>query len=80
MNVILSCGGFLAASLIIYISFQIGDDVESQVARMLGVLILLLSFLFGPLLIKLLMALAFFIVWPHIGDRLSLSFYRKLNK
>ncbi len=80
MIVILSCIGFLTASLIIYISFQIRDDVESQVTRMLGVLILFLSFLFGPLLIKLLMALAFFIAWPYIGDRLSLSFYRKLNK
>ena len=80
MILFLSFVGFVAASFIIYISFNIGDDVESQVARMLGLIILLLSFLFAPLWLKLIMVSLLAMIWPLIGDRLSLSFYRKLNR
>lgn len=80
MSIILSSVGFLAASIFIYISFQVRDEVESQVTRMLAMVIFLLSFLFSPLLIKLVMVLALIFTWPYIGDRLSISFYRQLNK
>ena len=80
MSVILSCVGLLTAILVIYLSFQTRDEVESQINRMLGASICLLSFLFSPLLIKLFMVLAFLIAWPIIGARLSVSFYRQRKK
>ncbi len=80
MIVILSCVGFLTASLFIYLSFRVEDEVESEVAWMLGASIFLLSFVFGPLLIKLVMVIPVFMAWPYIVARLSLSFYRQLKK
>ena len=80
MSLILFCVGFLTISLFVYIKFQMGDEAESQVIWMLGASVYLLSFLFSPLLIKLVMVLPFFMVWPYIVGRLSLFFYRKLNK
>ncbi len=80
MILLLSFIGFVAASFIIYISFHVGDDVESQVSRMLGLIILLLSFLFAPLWLKLIMVCLLAMIWPLVGDRVSLSFYRKINR
>ena len=75
MSMILVCVLPLTAILFIYISFQTKDEGTSQINRILGASIFLLSFLFSPLLIKLLMVLAFLTAWPYISDRLSLSQY-----
>ena len=80
MSIILSCILFLTATLVIYVSFQTGDEVESMVIRMTAISIFLFCFIFSSLLIKLLMLLVFFLAWPFIGARLSLSFYRQLKK
>ena len=80
MSLLLSFVGFFAASFFISLSFLLKEEVESQITRMLGALLFCLSFLFTPLLIKLFIVLAFFLLWPYLGERLSLSFYRQLNK
>ena len=80
MSVILSCVGLLTAGLITYLSFQISDEVQSLATRLVAASIFLLSFLFSPLLIKLVMLGAFFIAVPYIGESLSLFFYRQLKK
>ena len=80
MSIILSCVEFLVANLFVYISFQVRDEVSSQVVRIFGVLFSLLSFLLSPLLVKLLIVIALLITLPYISDRLSLYFYRQLKK
>ena len=72
--------GFVAASFIIYVTFHIGDDIESQMAIMLALVILLLSFLLAPLWFKLIMLLLLAMIYPLISNRISLSFYRQLNR
>ena len=80
MSVILSCVGLLTAGLITYLSFQISDEVQSLAARLVAASIFLLSFLFSPVLIRLLILVAFLIAVPYIGTHLSVSFYRQLKK
>ncbi len=80
MAAILSSIGLLTAILVIYLSWQIRDEVGAQVIRIMGASVFLLSFLFSPLWIKLVIVPAFLITWPYMSDRLSLSFYRQLNK
>ena len=80
MIVLLSCVGLLTSIIAIYFSCQSGDEIGTQIIRILSATILLLSFLFSPLLIKLLVVLAFALAWPYIGSRASLFFYRQLNK
>ena len=75
MSIILVCLLPLTAILVFYISVQTRDKGICQIYRTLSALIFLLSFLFSPLLIKLLMVLVFIIGWPYIVDRLSLSQY-----
>ena len=80
MSVILSCVGIFTIGLVIYLSFQTRDEVYSLAIRLVAAAIFLLSFLFSPLLIKLVMLGAFFIAVPYIGESLSLFFYRQLKK
>ena len=80
MSVILSCVGIFTIALVIYLSFQTRDEVYSLAIRLVAAAIFLLSFLFSPLLIKLVMLGAFFIAVPYIGESLSLFFYRQLKK
>ncbi len=80
MSVILSCVGLLTTGLITYFSFQTKDEVHSLATRLITAAIFLLSFLFSPLLIKLIILGAFFIAVPYIGDRLSMYFHRQVNK
>ncbi len=80
MSVILSCVGLLTTVLITYYSFQAGDDVHSLAIRLITAPIFLVSFLFSPLLIKLVVLGAFFMAVPYIGDRLSIYFHRQLKK
>ena len=80
MSVILSCVGLLIIGLVIYLSFQTRDEVYSLAIRLVAAAIFLLSFLWSPLLIKLVMLGAFFIAVPYIGESLSLFFYRQLKK
>jgi hypothetical protein len=80
MSFILSCVILLTAILFIYLSCQTRDKVVAQVNKILGISIFLVSFLFSPFLFKLIMLLALIIVWPYLVERLSLSFYRQLNK
>ncbi|MDJ0649288.1 MAG: hypothetical protein QNJ60_11340 [Xenococcaceae cyanobacterium MO_188.B19] len=80
MILLLSFMGFVAASFIIYVTFHIGDDIESQMAIMLALVILLLSFLLAPLWFKLIMLLLLAMIYPLISNRISLSFYRQLNR
>ena len=80
MSVILSCVGLFIIGLVIYLSFQTRDEVYSLAIRLVAAAIFLLSFLFSPLLIKLVMLGAFFIAVPYIGESLSLFFYRQLKK
>ena len=75
MSIILVCVLPLIAILVLYISFQTRDEGISQIYRTLSALIFLLSFLFSPLLIKLVMVLGFLIAWPYIVANLSLSQY-----
>ena len=72
MSVILSCAMPLTAILFISISFQTRDEIATQINLILGTLIFLVSFLFGPLLIKLVMVLVFLIFWRYLGARLSI--------
>lgn len=80
MIIILSCIGFLVGCLFFYISTQLKDDMESQITKISAFITFILSFLFSPLLFKLFMVGLLVIVWSYIGDRLSLLFYRRLNK
>ena len=80
MRIILSSIGLFSAILFIYLSFHTKDEQGTQVIRILGASIFLFSFLVSPVLIKLLLVLAFLIAWPYFGDYLSLSFHRQLNK
>ncbi len=79
MSLILSCVELLTAILFICISFQTRDEVGAQINRILGASIFLLSFLFSPLLIKLVMVSACLLAWPYMGARLTVSFYRLLQ-
>ena len=80
MSVILSCVGLFIIGLVIYLSFQTRDEVYSLATRLVAAAIFLLSFLFSPLLIKLVMLGAFFVAVPYIGESLSLFFDRQLKK
>ena len=80
MSLILSCIGFAAACIFTYISTQLNDDMESQVTKMSAIVAFILSFIFSPLLLKLFMIGLLILIWSYIGDRLSLLFYRRLNK
>ena len=80
MSLIFSFLGFVVACLFAYISSQLKDDMESQVTKMSAILAFILSFLFSPLLFKLVMVGLLLFVWSYLGDRLSLLFYRRLNK
>ena len=80
MIAILSSIGLLTAILVIYLSFYIKDEQGAQVIRILGASIFLFSFLVSPVLIKLVMMLAFLFAWPYLCTRISLSFHRQLNK
>ena len=80
MTAILSSIGLLTAILAIYLSWHTRDEVGAQVIRIMGASVFLLSFLFSPLWIKSIVVTAFLIAWPYMSDRLSLSFYRQLNK
>ena len=80
MSVILSYVGLLTTGIVIFFSFQIRDEVLSLVVRLVAATIFLLSFLFSPLLIKLLLLGAFLMATPYIGEHLSSYFYRQLKK
>ncbi len=75
MSFILVCVLLLTAILFFYMSFQARDEGISQIYMALSALIYLLIFLFSPLLVNLLMVLGFFITWPYIVARLSVSQY-----
>ena len=79
MILLLSFMGFVAASSIIYVTFHLGDDIESQMAIMLALVILLLSFLLAPLWFKLIMLIILAMIYPLISNRISLFFYRQLD-
>ena len=80
MSFILSSILILTAILFVYLSFQTRDKVLAQVNRILGILILLVSFLFSPFLIKLIMVLMLSVFWQYLVAHLSLSFHRQLNR
>ena len=80
MSVILSYVGLLTTGIVIFLSFQTRDEVYSLVVRLIAATIFLLSFLFSPLLIKLLLLGAFLMATPYIGEHLSSYFYRQLKK
>lgn len=80
MSLILSCIGFLAACLFTYISGKLEDDIESQVTKVAAFVAFILSFVFSPLLFKLFMVGFLAFIWSVLGDRLTMSFYRKFNK
>ena len=80
MSFILSSILILTAILFVYLSFQTRDKVLAQVNRILGILILLVSFLFSPLFIKLIMVLMLSVFWQYLVAHLSLSFHRQLNR
>ncbi len=80
MSVILSYVGLLTTGIVIFFSFQIRDEVHSLVVRLIAATIFLLSFLFSPLFIKLLLLGAFLMATPYIGEHLSSYFYRQLKK
>lgn len=80
MSFILSSILLLTAILFVHLSFQTRDKVLAQVNRILGILILLVSFLFSPLFIKLIMVLMLSVFWQYLVADLSLSFHRQLNR
>lgn len=80
MSFLVSCFMLLTAILFIYSSYQIRDEVLAQINKMLGVLIFLLSFLFSPFSIKLIMLLGLLILWEYPIVYLSQSFDRQRNK
>lgn len=80
MSFILSSILLLTAILFFYLSFQTRDKVLAQVNRILGILILLVSFLFSPFFIKLIMVLMLSVFWQYLVAHLSLSFHRQLNR
>ncbi len=80
MSLLLSLVGFFAAGFFLSLSFLLKEEVESQITRMLGALLFCLSFFWTPFLIKFLIVLLLWLFWPYLGERLSLSFYRQLNK
>ena len=80
MSLILSCVGLLTIGLLIYLSFQNRDEVYSLATWLVAASIFLLSFLLGPLWIRLIMLGAFLITVPYFGEHLSLFFYRQLKK
>ena len=80
MLTILSGIGLLTAILVIYLSFHTRDEQGAQVIRILGAAIFLFSFLVSPVLLKLVIVLAFLFAWPSLGAHISLSLYRQLYK
>ena len=80
MSLILSGVGLLTIGLVIYLSFQIRDEVYSLATWLVAGAIFLLSFLLGPLWIRLIMLGAFFLTVSYFGEHLSLFFYRQLKK
>ena len=51
MIVLLSCVGLLTSIIAIYFTCQSGDEIGTQIIRILSATILLLSFLFSPLIV-----------------------------
>lgn len=66
MVALLSVIGLLTAVFLLYLSFHTRVRRETQLTRSLGASIFLLSFWVSPLLIKLLLVLAFLITWPYL--------------
>ncbi|MDJ0743284.1 MAG: hypothetical protein QNJ32_07970 [Xenococcaceae cyanobacterium MO_167.B27] len=80
MSLINSCLQLLIPILLIYTSLQAKDRTVAQITGMIGVAILLLSFLFSSLWMKLVLVLILYLVWLVMGEHLNRLLYHQLKK
>ena len=80
MNLINSCLKLFVPFLFIYLSLQIEDKTIAQITGILGIIALVLSFLFSPLWLKLVMLLFLIPMWPIVSSYIDTFSYHQFRK